>query len=87
MLEAGFIGLLGGVAGVIGGWLLGIGLNRAILWYSEREQLPVRADFFVVPWWLALAGLAFAMLVGVLAGLYPAARAARLDPLVALRYE
>ncbi|MBC8076510.1 MAG: ABC transporter permease [Chloroflexales bacterium] len=87
MLEAGMIGLLGGVAGVIGGWLLGIGLNRVILWYSEREQLPIRADFFVVPWWLALAGLAFAMLVGIVAGLYPAARAARLDPLVALRYE
>jgi putative ABC transport system permease protein len=87
MLEAGMIGLLGGAVGVTGGWLLGIGLNRLILWYSEREQLPIRADFFVVPWWLALAGLAFAVLVGVVAGLYPAARAARLDPLVALRYE
>ena len=87
MLEAGMIGLLGGVVGVIGGWLLGIGLNRVILWYTEREQLPIRADFFVVPWWLALAGLGFAMLVGIVAGLYPAARAARLDPLVALRYE
>lgn len=87
MLEAGLIGLGGGFVGVVGGWLLGIALNRVILWYAEREQLPVRADFFVVPWWLALAGLAFAMLVGIVAGLYPAARAARLDPLVALRYE
>jgi putative ABC transport system permease protein len=87
MLEAGLIGLLGGVAGVLGGWLLGVVLNRVILWYIEREQLPIRADFFVVPWWLVLAGLGFALLVGIVAGLYPAARAARLDPLVALRYE
>jgi putative ABC transport system permease protein len=72
---------------VVGGWLLGIALNRVIMWYVEREDLPIRADFFVVPWWLALAGLGFAALVGILAGLYPAARAARLDPLVALRYE
>jgi putative ABC transport system permease protein len=87
MLEAGLIGLMGGVVGVVGGWLLGIGLNQVIIWYSEREQLPIRANFFVVPWWLALAGMAFALLVGIVAGLYPAARAARLDPLVALRYE
>ncbi len=87
MLEAGMIGVLGGVLGVIGGWVAGIGLNRVIQWYIEREDLPINANFFIVPWWLALSALAFAALVGIVAGLYPAARAARLDPLVALRYE
>ncbi len=87
MLEAGMIGLMGGTIGVIGGWLLGIGLNYVIAWYIEREDLPVQATFFVTPWWLALVALGFAALVGVVAGLYPAARAARLDPLVALRYD
>lgn len=87
MLEAGMIGLLGGAAGIVGGWLLGLLLNQVIGWYIEREQLPIAATFFVTPWWLALAALGFGALVGVLAGLYPAARAARLDPLVALRYE
>lgn len=87
MLEAGLIGLLGGAAGVVGGWLLGLVLNRVIAWYIEQEQLPIQATFFVTPWWLALAALGFAALVGVVAGLYPAGRAARLDPLVALRYE
>lgn len=87
MLEAGMIGLMGGVIGTVGGWLLGIGLNYLIQWYIEREELPISADFFVVTWWLALAALVFATLVGIVAGLYPATRAARLDPLVALRHE
>ncbi len=87
MLEAGMIGLLGGVVGIVGGWALGLLLNQVIAWYIEQEQLPIAATFFVTPWWLVLAALAFAALVGVVAGVYPAARAARLDPLVALRYE
>ncbi|MGQ9927530.1 MAG: ABC transporter permease [Chloroflexaceae bacterium] len=87
MLEAGLIGLIGGAIGIVGGWLIGILLNQVINWYIAREQLPVEGTFFVTPWWLALAALAFAALVGIVAGLYPAARAARLDPLVALRYE
>jgi ABC-type antimicrobial peptide transport system permease subunit len=87
MLEAGMIGLLGGVIGLLSGWALGLLLNRVILWYIEREQLPIRGDFFVVTPLLALAALGFAMLVGIIAGLYPANRAAKLDPLTALRHE
>ncbi|MBV9788988.1 MAG: ABC transporter permease [Chloroflexi bacterium] len=87
MIEAGMIGLMGGVIGIISGWGLGLLLNRVILWYIEREQLPVRGDFFVVTPTLALVSLLFATLIGVIAGLYPANRAARLDPLVALRHE
>jgi len=40
-----------------------------------------------VPWWLALGAIGFAMVVSLVAGLYPAARAARLNPVEALRYE
>ncbi|MDQ3703750.1 MAG: ABC transporter permease [Chloroflexota bacterium] len=87
MVEAGLIGLFGGIVGVIGGWLLGLALNQVILEYMRQEQVPIDAPFFVVTWELVGGALAFAALVGIVAGLYPAFRAARLDPLAALRHE
>jgi ABC-type antimicrobial peptide transport system permease subunit len=85
--EAALIGLLGGIMGTIGGWLLGLGLNEGILAYLQWRDVPVTGTFFVVTGWLVLLALAFAAVVGLLAGLYPAARAARLDPIEALRHE
>ena len=87
MLEAGMLGLIGVSVGLVLGWGLGRILNRVILWYVDRRDLPIQGDFFVVTPTLALAALGFATLVGVAAGLYPANRAAKLDPLLALRHE
>ena len=87
MAEAALIGLVGGVVGTIGGWLLGLGLNQGILTLLRWQEIPVEGTFFLVSWWLVVLALGFATVVGLLAGLYPAARAARLDPLDALRYE
>ncbi|MBN1976105.1 MAG: ABC transporter permease [Anaerolineae bacterium] len=84
--EASLIGLLGGIVGVIGGWLLGLGLNEAFLIYFDYMDIPMRGTFFFVTGWLVALALGFATVVGLLAGLYPAARAARLDPLEALRH-
>jgi putative ABC transport system permease protein len=86
VVEAALIGLLGGVVGVIAGWLLGLGLNEAFLIYFDYMDVPMRGTFFFVTGWLVALALGFATVVGLLAGLYPAARAARLDPLEALRH-
>jgi hypothetical protein len=87
VVEASLIGLSGGVIGTILGWLLGKGLNPLILAIFEWQEVSVEGTFFVVRWWLVVGALAFATVVGLLSGLYPAARAARLAPLDALRYE
>ncbi len=87
MAEAGMIGLFGGVVGLLLGWLSGIGLNMIALKYLEDNEVPLQGNFFVIPPWLILLALGFGLLVGIVAGLYPAARAARLDPITALRHE
>jgi ABC-type antimicrobial peptide transport system permease subunit len=85
--EAALIGLMGGIVGTVGGWLLGLGLNEGILAYLHWKDIPMQGTFFVSTGWLVVLALIFATAVGLLAGLYPAARAARLDPLEALRYK
>ncbi len=87
MLEAGLIGLFGGGAGVMLSWLLGRGLDRFAHWMALRQHIPLPDQLFLITPMLAAQALVAAFLIGVVAGLYPANRAARLDPLVALRQE
>ena len=84
--EAGTMGLFGGVAGVTMGWAIGRVINFGTNIYLERQALPPE-DVWSVPWWLVAGAVAFAVIVSLVSGLYPAARAARLDPVQALRYE
>jgi len=87
MVEAGAIGALGGVFGILGGWALSRLLDWIIHNYLTSIQVSIPAPFFVLTPELVAGALAFATIIGLLAGLYPAARAARLDPLTALRHE
>ena len=85
-VEAGVMGLFGGVLGVLLGWLIGRSLTLGTNIYLHRQNLP-GVDISSVPWWLVLASILFAVGVSLAAGLYPASRAAHLDPVQALRYE
>jgi putative ABC transport system permease protein len=84
--EAGAMGLLGGVVGVAQGWTIGHIINLGTNIYLRRQALPPES-FWSVPWWLVGAAIVFAFIVSLVSGLYPAGRAARLDPVQALRYE
>ena len=87
MMEAGLIGLIGGVIGLLLGWLVGLGLNQVIRIYLRYREIPMGGDFFVVTLGLAVTAIVFATFIGLVAGVLPAQRAAKLDPLQALRHE
>jgi putative ABC transport system permease protein len=84
--EAGAMGILGGVAGVALGWAIGRVINFGTNIYLRREAIAPD-NFWSVPWWLVALAIAFSFLVSLVSGLYPAGRAAKLDPVQALRYE
>jgi putative ABC transport system permease protein len=84
--EAGAMGILGGVVGVALGWAIGRIINLGTNVYLRRESLTPDT-FWSVPWWLVALAIGFSFLVSLVSGLYPAARAAKLDPVQALRYE
>jgi len=74
-IETLLIGQLGGLVGIIFGILIGFGIATAV-------------DFvFVIPWGAILAAFITSFLVAIFSGLYPAVKAAVLDPIEALRYE
>jgi putative ABC transport system permease protein len=78
LIEAVALSLVGGLLGLGAGWGLGNGLT---------EILPGDWPPAHVPFWVVLLALGFCGLVGIFFGIYPAGKAAALDPIDALRHE
>jgi putative ABC transport system permease protein len=78
LIEALLLSAIGGLIGLA----FGYGLGTLI-----AKLLPGNFPPAHVPWWAVALSLGFSSLVGAFFGSYPAARAARLDPVEALRFE
>jgi ABC-type antimicrobial peptide transport system permease subunit len=85
LTEAGIIGLLGGLTGLLLGWLSSLALGWGAAVYARSQNITGDLNLFAFPPWLLAAAVAFAVVVSILAGIYPALRAARVDPIRALR--
>jgi putative ABC transport system permease protein len=87
LTEAGLVGLVGGVAGLVlaraVSWVVQIAVNA----YARRQGVDIDLIVFTFPLWLLLGAVAFSIGISILAGVYPATRAARIDPIRALRGE
>ncbi|MDQ1522725.1 MAG: hypothetical protein QOE47_649 [Pyrinomonadaceae bacterium] len=86
-VEAGLIGLMGGVFGALAAWAIDAVANRLAYRFILQPRGVSYVDFFALPPYLWLGAIIFAVAVAILAALYPAARAARIDPVKALRHD
>jgi putative ABC transport system permease protein len=75
LIEAGTLTGIGGVVGIVFGYLLSWGTTKLL-------HFP-----FAISPWVTLGAVLFSVAIGVIFGVYPANRAARMDPVEALRYE
>lgn len=93
LMEAGFIGFLGGLSGVLFSLAASFLLNRfgggmlGSLGGGMMDPNGVQTNISVIPLWLMLSSIAFATLVGLISGFYPARRAMRLSALEAIKTE
>ncbi len=86
LTESAVIGLAGSVFGILLGWAITRIASGVAQYFMAKEGIT-GIDLFALPFWLIGAALALGLVVSLLAGYYPSARAARIDPVEALRNE
>jgi len=88
LIEGALIGLMGGLLGILIGWVASFpGDDYALRIMRKQGHQPMPNTVFLYPLWLLVGVPFFSMLLTTLAALLPARRAARVEPVVALRHE
>ena len=84
LLEAGFIGFVGGIMGLLLSFLVSFLVNKFL---AATFLNGMEGTLSVIPVWLAIPSVGFAVIIGMAAGFFPAMRAMKLSPLAAIRNE
>jgi putative ABC transport system permease protein len=88
VIEGGLIGFFGGLLGLALAWLVSIPGDAWVRSMVRRDmQIDLTGSIFAFPSWIAVTVLGFTVGVTIVAALYPARRAAKLDPVTALRHD
>lgn len=95
LFESGTIGFLGGAVGIICSYVASWAINKygAPLFQSLMQSSYMfmgdgsATDFSIIPFWLPVAALLFAMFVGIVSGYYPASRATKISAIEAMKTE
>lgn len=87
LMEAGFIGFIGGVVGVGFSYTLSLVINGLLASSGAGENMGITGAICRIPLWLSPIAIVFAIVIGMVAGFIPSLRAMRLSPLAAIRNE
>jgi putative ABC transport system permease protein len=88
LVEGALIGLIGGILGILLAWIASLPGDSWVRSMVQRDMnVQLKEALFVFPPWLVATVILFSIIVTTIAAVYPARRAARIDPVTALRHD